>query len=79
MLKSDDYPHVFGNGEQLPFPCGANKQEFPIQTDGTVYSGGEVTDVPDRVVFEYKASGDKAVISYCGVMRHGPGRDFLKC
>ena len=78
-VKSDKYPHAFGNGERLPFTCGASKQDFPIQTDGTVYSGGDTTDVPDRVVFEFKVSGNTAVVSYCGVMRHGPRSDFLKC
>ncbi|CAG9982041.1 unnamed protein product [Clonostachys byssicola] len=82
----DEYPHFFGNGEQIPFPCGAQKAEYPIKTDGKVFPPptGDVGQIPDRVVYEYawvKKNGKKTlqVGKICGVMRHGPGRDFLNC
>ncbi|KAK8105022.1 hypothetical protein PG999_008381 [Apiospora kogelbergensis] len=84
----DEYPHFFGNGEQIPFPCGAQKAEFPIKTDGKVFPApsGDVGQIPDRVVYEYKwvkpkkGKGKKLEVGkICGVMRHGPGRDFLNC
>ncbi|KAG6131210.1 hypothetical protein E4U38_004062 [Claviceps purpurea] len=75
------YPHDFGNGEKLPFPCGKNKMEFPIDTNNNLnpYSGGPSDNVPDRVVFEYQRKKRDLVVGYCGVMRHGTGRDFVKC
>ncbi|KAG6052947.1 hypothetical protein E4U17_005203 [Claviceps sp. LM77 group G4] len=73
------YPHDFGNGEKLPFPCGKNKMEFPINTNNQVYSGGSSGNIPDRVVFEYQKKKRDFVVKYCGVMRHGVGKDFLKC
>jgi hypothetical protein len=79
LTRSGLYPHDFNNNENLPFPCGAQKMEFPIQLDGKVYDGGDADGIPDRIVFEYKVDGDDLKIDYCGIMRHGPGRDFLNC
>ena len=76
---TDDYPHFFGNRENIPFDCGKNKQEWPIQMDGKVWSGGDVDAIPDRVVYEYKADDKNYIVSFCGVMRHGPAQPFLKC
>ncbi|KAK2595216.1 hypothetical protein QQS21_007069 [Conoideocrella luteorostrata] len=73
------YPHDFGNGEKLPFKCGKKKMEFPISTNNEVYNGGPSDDIPDRVVFEYQKKKKEFIVKYCGVMRHGTGRDFLKC
>lgn len=73
------YPHVFGNAERLPFPCGKNKMEFPITLDNHVYDGGPSDGIPDRVVFEYRKTKKQFIVGYCGVMRHGPQRDFLRC
>ncbi|KAG6030585.1 hypothetical protein E4U19_000424 [Claviceps sp. Clav32 group G5] len=75
------YPHDFGNGEKLPFPCGKNKMEFPIDSNNNLnpYGGGPSDNIPDRVVFEYRKKKKEFVVYYCGVMRHGTGRDFVKC
>jgi ribonuclease len=85
-MRFIEYPHAFGNYENLPFTCGSNNQAFPIQMDGQVYDGGDVTDIPDRVVFEVKLNKDNTqlTIAFCGVMRHGPPvpplkRDFISC
>jgi hypothetical protein len=86
LTRFIEYPHVFGNNEELPFTCGSNKIEFPIQMDGQLYTGGDVTSIPDRVVFEAKlnSDGSQLALAYCGVMRHGPPvqgqRDkFISC
>jgi hypothetical protein len=74
LTRFIEYPHVFGNNEALPFTCGSNKMEFPIQMDGQLYTGGDVSSIPDRVVFEAKLNSDgtQLALAYCGVMRHGP-------
>ncbi|QPH06546.1 hypothetical protein C2857_005086 [Epichloe festucae Fl1] len=79
QVGANRYPHDFNNGEKLPFKCGRNKMEFPISTDNKVYNGGPADNIPDRVVFEYQKKKKDFIVKYCGVMRHGPGRDFLKC
>ncbi|KAG5951303.1 hypothetical protein E4U53_003399 [Claviceps sorghi] len=73
------YPHEFRNAEGLPFDCGRNKMEFPITTNNKIYNGGPSDNIPDRVVFSYKKTKKEFQVTYCGVMRHGPGRDFLLC
>ncbi|KAE8372018.1 Ribonuclease/ribotoxin [Aspergillus bertholletiae] len=75
------YPHYFGNGEKLPFNCGKNKMEFPLNKDspGTVYGGQSVADLPDRIVFEVKEQKKETLVKFCGVMRHGNGADFVNC
>ncbi|KAH8660005.1 Ribonuclease/ribotoxin [Xylariales sp. PMI_506] len=78
-LGDREYPHIFNNKEDLPFDCGANTMEFPIQSSGKAYNGEDVTDIPDRVVFEYSETSKKFVVKFCGVMRHGPTPAFLKC
>ncbi|KAH9883823.1 Ribonuclease/ribotoxin [Xylariomycetidae sp. FL2044] len=78
-LGDKKYPHIFNNNEELPFPCGRNKMEFVIMPDGHVYNGEEATQLPDRVIFEYKKSSSEMQVSYCGVMRHGPNNKFLLC
>jgi len=45
---------------------------------GQVYTGGVVTQEPDRIVFEYVQKKDKVSVAMCGVMRHGP-KGFVKC
>jgi hypothetical protein len=79
LRLSENYPHRFKNNEKLPFNCGAGKQEFPILLNGQTYTGGAVGTEPDRVVFEYKETKTDAIVSFCGIMRHGPNGDFLKC
>ncbi|KAG5917189.1 hypothetical protein E4U42_007357 [Claviceps africana] len=73
------YPHDFRNAEGLPFHCGKNKMEFPITINNRVYNGGPSDNIPDRVVFGYKKTKKEFQVTYCGVMRHGPRRDFLLC
>lgn len=75
----EHYPHDFNNAEKLPFDCGRDKMEFPIQTSNEVYNGGSVANVPDRVVFEYQRTTRDFIVKYCGVMRHGPTPAFLNC
>ncbi|KAI1846245.1 hypothetical protein JX266_007770 [Neoarthrinium moseri] len=80
QIGDNKYPHDFGNGEKLPFKCGKNQMEFIILPNGKVYDGsGNTRDMPDRVVFEYSKSKKEFKANYCGVMRHGPTRDFLHC
>ncbi|KAG5955996.1 hypothetical protein E4U58_006802 [Claviceps cyperi] len=74
-----DYPHDFGNDRKLPFPCGVNKMVYPIHTNNHPYSSGSSDDIPDRVVFDYRKTKWELIVRYCGVMRHGVGRDLLKC
>ncbi|KAG6127884.1 hypothetical protein E4U12_005581 [Claviceps purpurea] len=74
-----NYPHDLVNGRKLPFSCGKNKMEFPIKINNILYSGGSSGHIPDRVVFEYKKTRRDLVVKYCGVMRHGVRKDFLKC
>ena len=78
--NTDNYPHDYGSNPPLPFDCGKSLMEFPIQLDGQVYSGGNVADIPDRVLFEY-SKGKEMLVKYCGVMRHGPpgGPAFFEC
>ncbi|KAF7540963.1 hypothetical protein G7054_g960 [Neopestalotiopsis clavispora] len=78
-LGDNDYPHDFGNAEDLPFPCGKSQMEFIIMPDGHVYDGEDARQMPDRVVFEYKKTSTEMQVLYCGVMRHGPARPFLNC
>ncbi|KAI3334194.1 hypothetical protein F4824DRAFT_512480 [Ustulina deusta] len=78
--SSLDYPHAFRNREKLPFDCGKNKAEYPLTTDGQTWSPGEsVENLPDRVIFEYSWKNDKVTVKECGVIRHGPGTNFLNC
>ncbi|KAK2601872.1 hypothetical protein QQS21_004558 [Conoideocrella luteorostrata] len=79
QVGRNKYPHDFGNKEKLPFKCGKDKMEFPIQFDNKVYDGGDVGNVPDRVVFEYQKKKKEFVVKFCGIMRHGPTPDFLEC
>ena len=60
-------------------------KEYPILMQPTaLFSNGMVTtNIPDRVIFSAEQSkiGGKQVltITYCGVIRHGPGQNFLSC
>ncbi|KAG6067304.1 hypothetical protein E4U32_004163 [Claviceps aff. humidiphila group G2b] len=74
-----NYPHDFGNGGKLPFPCGKNKMVFPIHTNNHPYGSGSSDNIPDRVVFDYRATKWEYIVKYCGVMRHGDRGDLLKC
>jgi hypothetical protein len=76
-----NYPHTFGNGENLPFPCGRSTMEFPLDRDdpGSVYSGQSVKTLPDRLVFEFKDGKKEGKAKFCGVMRHGNNGDFIDC
>ncbi|KAF4584046.1 guanyl-specific ribonuclease [Ophiocordyceps camponoti-floridani] len=65
--------------EGLKFPCGKNLMEFPIQEDNQEFKRGGTDEIPDRVVFEYTKNKKEFIVKYCGVMRHGPGKDFLLC
>ncbi|RHZ57497.1 uncharacterized protein CDV56_107883 [Aspergillus thermomutatus] len=73
QIGDRNYPHVFGNGENLPFNCGRSTMEFPLDRDspGTVYSGQSVRTLPDRLVFEFKDGKKEGKAKFCGVMRHG--------
>ncbi|KAI1438127.1 hypothetical protein GGR50DRAFT_641675 [Xylaria sp. CBS 124048] len=76
-----DYPHNFGNREKLPFPCGSTTAEYPLETDGKTWKQGDpVQTLPDRVIFEYHWDKKHGLVTKeCGVIRHGPGSDFLQC
>ncbi|KAH7130043.1 hypothetical protein B0J11DRAFT_602249 [Dendryphion nanum] len=70
QIGANKYPHRYGLADpevKLAAACqkGDNLQEFPI-TRGK-YTGGSVTDIPDRIVLKYTGKG-KAV--YCGLMTH---------
>ena len=67
---SNNYPHSynFKDGFDSLGPCKKGMSgifEFPVER-GAVYSGGKVTDLSERVVFQM--SGNKGV--YCGIMTH---------
>ncbi|KAG6248267.1 hypothetical protein E4U24_002807 [Claviceps purpurea] len=79
QVGDHNYPHDFGNGGKLPFPCGKNKMVFPIHTNNHPYSSGSSDNIPDRVVFDYWTTKWEFIVKYCGVMRHGVQGDFLKC
>ncbi|KAL4734126.1 Ribonuclease/ribotoxin [Aspergillus similis] len=81
QIGDRNYPHTFGNGENLPFPCGRSTMEFPLDRDdpGTVYSGQSVKTLPDRLVFEFKDGKKEGKAKFCGVMRHGNNGDFVSC
>ncbi|KAF7166088.1 hypothetical protein CNMCM5623_010003 [Aspergillus felis] len=81
QIGDRNYPHTFGNGENLPFPCGRSTMEFPLDRDsqGTVYSGQSVRTLPDRLVFEFKDGKKEGKAKFCGVMRHGNNGDFINC
>ncbi|KAK6860391.1 hypothetical protein PG995_004027 [Apiospora arundinis] len=80
-----DYPHFFGNRERIPFNCGSKLAEFPIKMGGGAVTAGQpnVAGIPDRVIYEYKwnkaKKGKKLTVKVCGVIRHGPGADFINC
>ncbi|KAI2629470.1 hypothetical protein GGS21DRAFT_226667 [Xylaria nigripes] len=75
-----DYPHFFGNREQLPLDCGKNKAEYPLNMNGQTWSPGEsVAMLPDRAIFEYSWKKGKLTVKKCGAIRHGPGVNFLNC
>ena len=64
------YPHRYGYADPevtLAADCkkGDDLQEFPI-TRGK-YTGGPVTDIPDRIVIKYTK---KNKATYCGLMTH---------
>ncbi|KAL5357689.1 Ribonuclease/ribotoxin [Aspergillus floccosus] len=81
QIGDRNYPHTFGNGENLPFPCGRSTMEFPLDRDdpGSVYSGQSVKTLPDRIVFEFKDGKKDGKAKFCGVMRHGNDGDFVNC
>ncbi|PYH86777.1 hypothetical protein BO82DRAFT_397350 [Aspergillus uvarum CBS 121591] len=56
------YPHNFVNHDKLPLECGASKQEFALDRENLarVYSGGDVKNLPDRLIFEYTGTGKTA-------------------
>lgn len=64
-----------------PVGCGNSrkKSEFPILASGETYNDGNVDMAPDRIVYEYKSKKGALVVSFCGFMRHGPGRNFIGC
>ncbi|KAL7624428.1 hypothetical protein AAE478_005992 [Parahypoxylon ruwenzoriense] len=82
--QQNDYPHFFNNDEEPRSECGKSKAEYPLRTDGQTWSPGEsVAQSPDRVVSLGTVSR-QACVQYsctkiCGVIRHGPRRDFLQC
>ncbi|KAI1388390.1 uncharacterized protein F4822DRAFT_245220 [Hypoxylon trugodes] len=80
--KSRDYPHVFNNYERIFSGCTGTLYEYPLMKDKTWRKGGgdNVKQIPDRVVFSVSWDSHNRVIEkLCGVMRHGPGRDFIEC
>ncbi|PYI00707.1 hypothetical protein BO78DRAFT_276482, partial [Aspergillus sclerotiicarbonarius CBS 121057] len=72
MIGKNKYPHPYANHERLPFECGSNKWEFPLDRDspGQVYSGGEVTTFPDRLIFEFRGAKTEGIAKFCGIIRH---------
>lgn len=69
---SDKYPHTYNDFEGFQFPVDGPYQEFPILSNGKVYSGG--SPGADRVVFNQ--DGD-----FAGVITHtgASGNDFVSC
>ena len=46
-----EYPHFFNNRENLPFKCGKNKSEFPIEMNNRIWQlGNSVSNIPDREI-----------------------------
>ncbi|KAF4634509.1 hypothetical protein G7Y89_g3608 [Cudoniella acicularis] len=80
--KYDNYPHSYENREGLKFDSGSKLYEYPLTMNNGVWQGGDVTNLPDRVVFEYKTEkGKPSSAVYVGVIRHGRenGKDvFVK-
>ncbi|KNG85047.1 hypothetical protein ANOM_006965 [Aspergillus nomiae NRRL 13137] len=78
--NEERYPHRFANYDGLPFPCGSKTMEFVLdkKDPGTVYNGGEVKELPDRLIFEYSRKGETARAQFCGVIRH-EGDGFVNC
>ncbi|KAI9931378.1 hypothetical protein ASPWEDRAFT_25743 [Aspergillus wentii DTO 134E9] len=75
-----NYPHIYGNREDLPFNCGRATAEFVIDRNdpGEAYDGADTRDQPDRVVFEWNEK--RSVAKFCGIMRHGNNNgDFVLC
>jgi hypothetical protein len=76
---SDAYPHKYNSNQELPNGCGTETQEFPILFSNQAYTGEDVQQVPDRVLYEASEKKGQLLIKFCGVIRHGDGRDFVNC
>ncbi|KAK6829455.1 hypothetical protein PG987_010039 [Apiospora arundinis] len=79
------YQEKKGENWRIPFNCGSKLAEFPIKMGGGAVTAGQpnVAGIPDRVIYEYKwnkaKKGKKLTVKVCGVIRHGPGADFINC
>ncbi|KAK4142928.1 Ribonuclease/ribotoxin [Dichotomopilus funicola] len=76
-LGSSKYPHRFNNREGLQFAVAGPYQEFPILSNGKVYSGR--APGADRIVFNPNYQGECV---YVGAMTHtnAPTRNgFVEC
>ncbi|KAI9830366.1 MAG: hypothetical protein M1819_005747 [Sarea resinae] len=71
-VGDDDYPHQYEDYEGFDFPVSGPYYEFPILSDGDVYSGG--SPGADRVVF----NGNDEL---AGLITHtgASGDDFVEC
>ncbi|KAH6847182.1 Ribonuclease/ribotoxin [Chaetomium sp. MPI-CAGE-AT-0009] len=77
QLGNSLYPHRFNNREGLTFATAGPYQEFPILSNGAVYTGR--SPGPDRVVFNPDYQGSCV---YVGTMTHtdAPTRNgFVEC
>lgn len=76
---SSDYPHQYEDYEGFTFStCNSPYYEYPILSDGTVYTGG--SPGADRVVYGSVAS-DYSSAAYCFTLTHtgASGNDFVEC
>ncbi|RAH71902.1 uncharacterized protein BO66DRAFT_447586 [Aspergillus aculeatinus CBS 121060] len=80
QIGKNKYPHGYANHDKLPFECGSSKMEFVLDREdpARVFNGGDVTALPDRVIFEYTGSGKTAKARFCGVIRHA-GKGLADC
>ncbi|EGS24104.1 guanyl-specific ribonuclease-like protein [Thermochaetoides thermophila DSM 1495] len=77
QIGSSKYPHTFNNREGLVFSTSGPYQEFPILSNGQIYSGR--APGPDRVVFNPNLNGE---CIYVGSMTHTGARTtngFVSC
>ncbi|KAL2210663.1 ribonuclease-domain-containing protein [Sarocladium strictum] len=71
---SSSYPHRYNNYEGFKFGGAAGPyQEFPIMSNGQVYSGG--SPGPDRVVITESSCRQAGTITHTGAS----GNNFVAC
>ncbi|KAF2214170.1 hypothetical protein CERZMDRAFT_105638 [Cercospora zeae-maydis SCOH1-5] len=72
QVGSNDYPHTYNNFEGFSFGVSGPYQEFPLLSNGNVYTGG--SPGADRVVFNTRGQ-------YAGAITHtgASGNNFVGC